>query len=88
MAGSFTSQAISLNTEARLGFIWDGTNGTPYLNNVAGTPAAHSFSFTTPGTLGASIGGFGGSIRELIFYNTALGSSDRGCLDAYLVSRQ
>jgi hypothetical protein len=85
---SYTSEAISLNTEVRIGFIGDGTNGTPYVNNVAGTPAAHSFSFTTPGTLGASIGGFGGSIRELIFYNTALGSSDQSCMDAYLVSRQ
>jgi hypothetical protein len=86
--GSYGTEAFTLNTESRFGFIWDGTNGTPYLNNVAGTAAAHSFSFTSPGSLGAANGVFAGSIREIIFYNTALSSTDRGCMDAYLVSRQ
>jgi hypothetical protein len=81
-----TTAAIA--TELRLGFIWDGTNGTAYVNNVGGTPAAHSFSFTTPGSLGAASGGFAGSVREIIFYSAALSSADRSCLDAYLVSRQ
>jgi hypothetical protein len=70
--GSYGTASFSLNTEARFGFIWDGTNGTPYLHNVPGTPAAHGFSFTSPGSLGAASGAFAGSIREIIFTNTCL----------------
>ena len=86
--GAYGSTAAALNTELRLGFVLDGTNATAYVNNVAGTPQALSFSLTTPGTLSAASGGFAGSLREGIFYNTALGSTDRACMDAYLVSRQ
>jgi hypothetical protein len=87
-SGNWGSATFSLNTEIRFGIINDGTNFTPYVNNVAGTPAAKTITFTTPGTLGAAQGVYHGSLREVIFYNTALGSSDRTCMDAYLVSRQ
>jgi hypothetical protein len=56
--GSYGTATAATATELRLGFIWDGSgNGTAYVNNVAGTPSAHSFSFTTPGSLGAASGG-------------------------------
>lgn len=86
--GQYASTTAAINTELRIGFIWDGTNATGYINNVAGTPQAHSFNFTTPGSLGAARGNYAGALREIIFYNTALGSPDRACMDAYLVSRQ
>ena len=82
--GTYGSTTAALNTEQRL----DGTNPTVCDNSVAGTPAALSFSLTTQGSLSAASGSFTGSLREVIFYNTALGSTDRACMDAYLVSRQ
>lgn len=87
-SGSFATTSAALNTELRLGIILDGTNATAYVNNVAGTPAALSFSFTSPGSIGVASGAFAGTIRLLYFYSTALGSTDRGCMDAYLVSRE
>lgn len=87
--GTYASGPATLNTELRLGIVYNGTTATPYVNNVAGTVGSPPATvFTTPGTLGAGSGGFAGSIREVIFYNTALGSTDRACMDAYLVSRQ
>lgn len=87
--GTYGSGAVSLGTEQRLGIVATSGVVTPYVNNVAGTPGSPpAFSFTSPGTLGAASGPFAGTIRELIFYNTALGSTDRGCMDAYLVSRE
>jgi hypothetical protein len=85
--GTWGSSTFTVNTEGRYGVINDGTNFTPYINNVAGTPATKTITFATPGSLGASGGQFDGSIREIIFTNTALSSGDRASLDAYLVSR-
>jgi hypothetical protein len=87
--GTGTAQSVTANTETRMGMIFDGTNATPYKNNVAGSANALNFSFTSPGTLivGAGSGGWDGEIREIIITNTMLSSGDRASLDAYLVSR-
>jgi hypothetical protein len=88
-SGTFGTQTASINTEHRLGVILDGaSHSTTFVDGASSTVALTSFNFTTPGALSASDGQFDGSIRELIFYNTALGSSDQSCMDAYLVSRQ
>jgi hypothetical protein len=88
--GTFGSGSAATATELRLGFVLNGAVATPYVNNVAGSAGSISggVTFTAPGTLGAANGSFAGSIREVIFYNTALGPADLNCMDAYLVSRQ
>jgi hypothetical protein len=85
-----TALAFTANTETRLGMILDGVNATPYKNGVAGTANALNFSWATGGAiiLGSGSGGWDGQAREIIIYNTALGSTDQTCVDAYLVSRQ
>jgi hypothetical protein len=89
--GTGTAQSVTASTETRMGMIFDGANATPYKNNVAGTANSLSFSFASPGTLrvgGIGSGGWDGEMREVIITNTALNSTDRASLDAYLVSRQ
>jgi hypothetical protein len=49
--GPFGSATPTINTEQRWGWVLNGTTITPYANNVAGTPSALSFNFTTPGVL-------------------------------------
>ena len=90
-SGSGTALSVTASTETRMGMIFDGVNATPYKNNVAGSTNALNFSWTSPGTLHVGTGGsagWDGEIREIIITNTALNSTDRASLDAYLVSRQ
>jgi hypothetical protein len=85
-----TPQTVTADTATRMGMIFDGTNATPYKNNVAGTPQAKTWNWTSPGTFYLGTNGFqgwDGQIREVILYNTALGSTDRDSLEAYLLSR-
>lgn len=82
-------QTFTSGTEARFGGIFDGTNFTPYLNNVAGTTHAVSFSFASPGSIAANAqAGLNGPMRELLFINRTLTTQERSDLDCYLVSRQ
>jgi hypothetical protein len=85
-SGTGTPQSVTADAETRIGMIFDGTNATPYKNNVAGSSSALNFNWASPGTF--RIGGtFVGEIREVVITNTALSSTDRGNLDTYLVSR-
>jgi hypothetical protein len=88
--GSGTPLSVTASTETRMGMIFDGTNATPYKNNVAGSTNALNFNWASPGTfaVGSGSGGWDGEIREIIVTNTALSPGDRASLDAYLVSRQ
>jgi hypothetical protein len=55
------SRSITQNTLLRMASVFDGTNHNIYINNVAGTPAAHS----------TAIGAAGSSARMLIGINPA-----------------
>jgi hypothetical protein len=48
--------AASINTDYNIGFVFDGTNVTPYLNGVAGTPVASTANFGEDGAF--TIGGY------------------------------
>jgi hypothetical protein len=85
-----TPLSVTASTETRMGMIFDGSVGTSYKNNVAGSTNALNFNWSSPGTFHVGDGGPGwaGEIREIIVTNPALSSGDRASLDAYLVSRQ
>lgn len=81
-------------TNFRFGNIYDNTNNTNYINNVAGTPvAATSLTWTSPGTI--TVGAqtvvptsfWDGPISELIVTNSALSSGDRLSLDTYFKTK-
>ena len=93
------SQSISLNTNYRIGVIYDGADATIYLNNSANTPVALTTAFGSDGGV-ARIGigngfvntTFGGSawegpISEIVITNTALSSGDRNSLDDYFTTK-
>ncbi len=73
--------------------VFDGTNQTTYVNNVAtGSPQASSGSFTISAyslgeNLGASSGALSGDIFEVCVYTGALSSTDRANLLAYAQSK-
>ncbi len=89
----FALEAISLDTNYRLGSIYDGTNNTIYINNVAGTPVAATPAWSSPGTLSISSANTGGGsywdgpVAEIVITNTALSSGDRNSLDAYFTAK-
>lgn len=98
--GFFASDAsfFSASTNYRFGNIYDNTNNTNYVNNVAGTPvAATGLTWTSPGaiivsssTLGSiTCGGacWDGPISELVMTNTALSNTDRTNLDNYFKTK-
>jgi hypothetical protein len=80
---------VLLSTNYRLGFIYNGTNGSSYVNNVGYNPAAFTLSFGSPGTIGVgqSITDINqcwdGPISEVVLTNSALSSGDRTSLDNY-----
>jgi hypothetical protein len=83
--------SISLATNYRLGMIFDGTNITPYVNGVAGTPSAYSSSWVSGGPL--SIGnnfnqnaGWDGAVAEIVITNSDI-TSQVAQLDSYLQTR-
>ena len=63
--------------------MYDGTNNTQYVNNVAGATVANALPFGALGKLNNSDGGAcDGGIFEHLFWNHALSSSDRVILFA------
>jgi hypothetical protein len=84
---------ISLATNYRLGAIFDGTNVTRYINNVAGTPAADTHAWANSATIlsvGSRIigglltgGAWEGPISEIVVGNAAYNGTERNALDAY-----
>jgi len=101
--GDASTQAISLATNYRLGNILDGTNSKFYINNSVGSSVASAKSWisTLPTdsnsiVIGARVLALSvpdltrawyGPVAEIIIYSAALGTSDRDCMDAYLVGR-
>jgi hypothetical protein len=87
------NNGISQNTWAQMGSIFDGTNLTVYVANVAGTPVAQgggSFGATGALELFQNANGgnpLSGSIAELVITNTALGATDRATLATYFTNR-
>lgn len=89
-SGNGTADSVSANTETQMGMVFDGVNGTPYVNNVAGTSNALNFNWTSPGRLivgSQGTTGWDGFIRELFITNGAVSSSDRSNIATYLTSR-
>lgn len=89
-------QAIVLGTSYRVGSIFDGTNHTAYINNVAsGSPVASSGNFISPGLLmlgaglvsGAPAGGSNICLAEIIVTNTAVSATDRNNIETYLFNK-
>lgn len=85
--------AAAVNTNYRVGAIFDGTDHKIYLNNSAGTPSASSGTFGATGQIG--IGGYAGgspeyldgTIAEVVLTNSALSSGDRLSLDDYFKAK-
>ena len=80
--------ALNLNTWMIVFSVFDGTNHTMYINNVAQTPVAStgSFSFDLI-SIGADDGGgshLNGEVAEAVVYTQALSSTDRASLFSYL----
>jgi hypothetical protein len=92
-AGPLNARSVSLDTNYRIGGIWDGTNYTNYINNSAGTPTANTGTFGSTGTLHFVNPGDGGAaamvgyVCEMVIIKRALDSGERAELDAYFTSR-
>jgi hypothetical protein len=83
---------ISLDTSYSMGSIWDGTNVTTYLDNVAGTPAANTMTFVSPGRINVgadngSLSAWEGPVSEVVITKTALDATARNNLLAYFQSK-
>lgn len=87
---AFLSSATIVNgTNYRFGSIFDGTNATFYLNNVAQTPAGYSATWTTAGALVVACEKDGGNcgdtnMSEIIITTSDIGTTNRNLLDTYL----
>lgn len=82
--------AISQDTNYRLGSIYDGSDQTMYVNNVAGTSEASVQTFGATGTLyvgGNALGQWDGPVSEVVFTNAGLDSSTRTLLDDYFKAK-
>lgn len=90
--------AVSTATNYRFGNVRDASALTPYINNVAGTPAATPFTWGTNGSnvavggLISDTGGFGtscwdGPVTELVVARVAATAPQRAALDAYFVNK-
>lgn len=83
------------STNFRFGNIYDNTNDTNYVNNVAGTPvAASGLTWTSPGTIIVSADTtsgpsafWDGPLSEIVMTNSALSSTDRLNLDNYFKAK-
>ena len=89
---NYNSTAITNATNYRLGSIFEPSQVTLYVNNVATGPASDpGGTFSSPGTIVVGAGVEGGSIddeasvtvAEVIITTSALGSTDRLSLDNY-----
>jgi len=88
--------AISASTNLRFGIVYDGVNGTTYINNVLGAATGSAANWGTSGTL--RIGGdlavtsgtlstpsnmWDGPISEVVVLKQTMSSTDRSNLDAW-----
>jgi hypothetical protein len=92
-----TQVSITLNTNLRLGVVYNGSTGTMYLDNTPdASPGANTNALDQPGTL--AIGGqlvgltsmaafFQGEIREVIITKHAASAGDRTNVDTYFSAR-
>ena len=83
-----SATSLNRNTWMIVFSVFDGTNHTMYINNVAQTPVAStgSFSFDLI-SIGADDGGgshLNGEVAEAVVYTQALSSTDRASLFSYL----
>jgi len=94
------SSGVSLNTNMRVLMVFDNVNATLYINNVQAAQTACSFTLnssgniclggdpaTSSGAMAFPIDCWDGTVAEALVTNTALSSTDRSNLDAYVVAR-
>lgn len=99
-AAAGASGAVSLNTNMRVLMVFDNVNATLYINNVQAAQTAASFTLGSTGifALGTELAASGGAtalgagfwdgtMAEVLVTNTALDSTTRANLDAYVVAR-
>lgn len=85
-----TAYSVSLATRSRFGVVFDGVNGTPYLNNAAQTASAATPNLNAAGNISignasnASSAFFDGVIRRIVVTNSAVSSTDRSNIDTWL----
>ncbi len=96
--GQTGSQAVSLATNFRFGIVYDGANGTTYLNNANATATSVSTTFSSAasgisvGQVNFGSGGLGtggawdGPISEVVITKSAMTSGERLSLDNYFKS--
>jgi hypothetical protein len=97
--GIVGTQAVSLATNYRFGVVYDGVNGTTYLNNANAQATANTNTFDGSGAVaviavGINIAadrifgtvGWDGPISEVVLTLGALSTGDRNSLDAYFQS--
>jgi hypothetical protein len=86
------TESITTNATHRVGLNCDGANLTPYVDGVAGTPAAHVHALSNSGFIAINgsltTKGWDGPISELIIVNRAVTAPELITLDTYLASRQ
>lgn len=86
--GVKSTALIDVDTNYRLGSIFDGADNTLYVNNDAATPVASGGTFNSPGTIGISYANeWAGPIAEIIVTNTALTPTERNQLDDYFTEK-
>lgn len=87
-----STKAISLSTPTIIGSVYDGTNHTMYVDNVAGTPSAFTSSFSATNAnllIGAdsAVTSWDGYICEVIIFTTAPDSTLLNDIDAYFTTK-
>lgn len=90
--GALGSFAVTASAAKRIGAIFDGTNHTVYVDNVAKTPSASSGTFGATGQIvvGNTIATGSPSdctIAEIVVTKSAIGAPDRLSLDDYFKAR-
>jgi hypothetical protein len=91
----FVATDTNTNNYAQYGSIFDGTNGTIYVSNVASTSVASTGSFGATGELTVGCSDQGGintdyldaSYAEIVLTKSALSSTDRSNINTYFLSR-
>lgn len=90
-AGDKSNGTVSSGTWNQLGSIWDGTNNTMYIGNVAQTGVANTPTFASAVDISlfsdGSADNVSGQIAEIIFTNTALSAGDRNSLATYFTNK-
>lgn len=87
-----STKAISLSTPTIIGCVYDGTNHTMYVDNVAASPSAFTSNFSATNAylyIGAdgAVTSWDGYICEIIMFTTAPDSTLLNNIDSYFTTK-